>query len=63
MAKRDLYTAPQQVANRVENDLDVPSAEEQLKGVEHWYNNNKKMVNNVVIAIAAIVLGYFVYPI
>lgn len=61
MAKRDLYTAPQQVVNRVQEDLDIPSAEEQLKGVEHWYENNKKIINNVVIAIAAIVLGYFAY--
>jgi TolA-binding protein len=40
---------------------DLPSAEEKLKGVEHWYQSNSKMVNNVLIGILAIVLGYFAY--
>ncbi|MGI9190908.1 MAG: YfgM family protein [Chitinophagaceae bacterium] len=61
MAKRDLYTAPRQVVNQGEEVLDVPTAEEQLKGVEHWYENNKKIINNTVIAVLAVVLGYIAY--
>ena len=60
MAKQDLYTAPRKVVatNVIDNE---PSAEEKLKGVEHWYQDNHKMINNVVIGILAVVLGYVAY--
>ncbi len=60
MAKHDQYTASRKVVGATEVD-DIPSAEEKLKGVEHWYQDNHKMINNVVIGVLAIVLGYFAY--
>jgi predicted negative regulator of RcsB-dependent stress response len=61
MAKQDLYTAPKRVVTGAEVVDDLPSAEEKLKGVEHWYQDNHKMINNVVIGILAVVLGYVAY--
>ncbi|HQW46155.1 MAG: tetratricopeptide repeat protein [Bacteroidetes bacterium] len=60
MAKQDLYTAPRKVVatNVIDNE---PSAEEKLKGVEHWYQNNSKLINNVLIGILAVVAGIFAY--
>jgi TolA-binding protein len=60
MSKQERYTAPRRVVAPEMVD-DLPSAEEKLKGVEHWYQSNSKMVNNVLIGILAIVLGYFAY--
>lgn len=60
MAKHDLYTAPRTIVGADVVD-DIPSAEEQLKGVENWYHNNNKIVNNVLIGVLAIVLGYVAY--
>jgi tetratricopeptide (TPR) repeat protein len=60
MAKHDQYTASRKVVGATEVD-DIPSAEEKLKGVEHWYQDNHKMINNVVIGVLAVVLGYFAY--
>lgn len=60
MAKQDLYTAPRKlVATEVDDNL--PSAEEKLKGVEHWYQDNSKMINNILIGVLAIVAGIFAY--
>jgi len=61
MAKQDLYTAPKRVVSGAEVVEDLPSAEEKLKGVEHWYQDNHKMINNVIIGILAVVLGYVAY--
>lgn len=61
MAKQDLYTAPKRVVTGAEVVDDLPSAEEKLKGVEHWYQDNHKMINNVVIGILAVVLGFVAY--
>ncbi|MBP6623945.1 MAG: tetratricopeptide repeat protein [Chitinophagaceae bacterium] len=60
MAKQDLYTAPRTVtaAQVVDNE---PSAEQKLKGLENWYHNNHKMINNVLIGVVAVIAGVFAY--
>ena len=60
MAKQDLYTAPRKVqgVQVVDNE---PSAEQKLKGVENWYQNNSKLINNVLIGVLAVVAGIFAY--
>lgn len=60
MAKRDLYTASRKSQQQVIVDNE-PSAEARLKGVEHWYHQNNKMINNILIGIIAIVAGFFAY--
>jgi hypothetical protein len=60
MAKQDLYTAPRKIKGTEVVD-DIPSAEERLKGIEKWYHNNNKIVNNLLIAVVAIVAAYFAY--
>jgi len=61
MAKRDKYTAPRnpQVSPTVEDD--VPTAEDRLKGIEHWYDSNKKIINSVLLGILVVVGGFFAY--
>ncbi len=61
MAKRDAYTAPRKIVGATTVEDNIPSAEEQLKGVEKWYQNNNKIVNNIGIAVIAVILGYFAY--
>jgi TolA-binding protein len=61
MSKHEKYTAPRRVVSSAEVVDDLPSAEEKLKGVEHWYQDNSKIINNVLIGVLAIVLGYFAY--
>lgn len=66
MSKHDKYTAPRansEVATpiSIEEELHIPSAEDRLHGVENWYQNNSKMVNNVLIGILAVVAGFFAY--
>lgn len=61
MAKQDLYTAPRQNTTTVQEDLSIPSAEDRLKGVEHWYQNNNKIINNILIGVLALVVGIFAY--
>lgn len=60
MAKQDLYTAPRAVSAQqvVDNE---PSAEQKLKGLENWYHNNHKMINNVLIGVVAVIAGVFAY--
>ena len=50
MAKQDLYTASRKVTAGAVIDNE-PSAEEKLKGVEKWYQNNNKLVNNILIGV------------
>lgn len=62
MAKRDKYTAPrnpQQVQNDVEDV--VPTAEDRLKGIENWYENNKKILNSILLGGLILVAGIYVY--
>lgn len=61
MSKHEKYTAPRRIISNAEVVDDMPTAEEKLKGVEHWYQDNSKIVNNVLIGILAVVLGYFAY--
>jgi tetratricopeptide (TPR) repeat protein len=65
MAKQDLYTAPRKAtevaAQTIEEELNIPTAEERLKGVESWYQSNSKVINNFLIGFLAAVVGYFCY--
>jgi len=61
MSKQEKYTAPRRIVSAAEVVDDLPSAEEKLRGVEHWYQDNSKIINNVLIGILAVVLGYFAY--
>ncbi|MBK7689585.1 MAG: tetratricopeptide repeat protein [Bacteroidetes bacterium] len=60
MAKQDLYTASRKVTAGAVIDNE-PSAEEKLKGVEKWYHNNNKLINNILIGVLAVVAGIFAY--
>lgn len=63
MSKMDKYTAPRNVGTTVTTQADEIEASgiEKLKTVESWYETNKKMVNNVLFGILAIVVGIFAY--
>lgn len=66
MSKQDKYTAPRKLVNpntemSIEEELHIPSAEDRLHGVEDWYHKNSKIVNYVLVAILAVVVGYFAY--
>lgn len=67
MSKHDKYTAPRAQTNpqaqvqTIEEELNIPSAEDRLHGVEHWYQNNSKMVNYALIGLLAVVAGVFAY--
>ncbi len=58
----DKYTAPRTVVTGVtkEEEIDA-SGIEKLRTVESWYETNKKMINNVLIGILAVVVGIFGY--
>lgn len=60
MAKRDKYTAPRNPQVRSGED-DVPTAQDRLKGIESWYETNKKLLNSVLLGILVVVGGYFAY--
>jgi len=67
MSKHDKYTAPRTLTNpqasakSIEEELNIPSAEDRLHIVENWYQTNSKMVNYALIGILAIVVGVFGY--
>lgn len=62
MSKMDKYTAPRTGTTVVSKADEIEaSGIEKLKTVESWYESNKKMINNVLIAILAIVVGIFAY--
>lgn len=63
MSKMDKYTAPRNVGTTVTTPAEEIEASgiEKLKTVESWYETNKKMVNNVLFGILAIVVGIFAY--
>jgi TolA-binding protein len=64
MAKIDKYTAPRQqevVSNTQEVFDDIPTAEDRMKGVEEWFEHNKKSILYAGIAILGLALGYFAY--
>lgn len=66
MAKMDKYTAPRSVASgaapvmTAAEELEA-SGISKLRGIEHWYEENKKMINNVLIGILAVVVGIVAY--
>ncbi len=60
MAKRDAYTAPRNPQVRPTED-DVPTAEETLKGIESWYEKNKKMLNSILLGALVLVVGVYAY--
>lgn len=63
MAKQDLYTAPrkQTIQAQPEEIDNLPTATDRLKGVEDWYQKNRKYINNFLIGFVAAVAGYFSY--
>ena len=67
MSKHDKYTAPRTLTNpqastqSIEEELNIPSAQDRLLVVENWYQANSKMVNYALIGILAIVVGVFGY--
>ncbi|HOZ53036.1 MAG TPA: tetratricopeptide repeat protein [Chitinophagaceae bacterium] len=62
MSKMDKYTAPRAVTTGVSpaEEIDA-SGIEKLRTVESWYETNKKMINNVLIGILAVVVGIVGY--
>jgi predicted negative regulator of RcsB-dependent stress response len=62
MSKMDKYTAPRAVTTGVSpaDEIDA-SGIEKLRTVESWYETNKKMINNVLIGILAVVVGIVGY--
>ncbi len=62
MSKMDKYTAPRNIVQQTSTDVDdIPTADDQIKNIESWYEKNKKMIINGLIAVAAIVGGYIAY--
>ena len=62
MAKMDKYTAPRAVTNTITKEEEIESSGiDKLKSVESWYETNKKMINNILIGILAIVVGVVAY--
>lgn len=65
MSKMDKYTAPRGAVTGApklsEEEVVEASGINKLKGIEFWYEDNKKMINNVLIGIAAVVVGIFAY--
>jgi tetratricopeptide (TPR) repeat protein len=61
MAKRDKYTAPRNPQRYASNEEVVPTAEDRLKGIESWYESNKKILNGILIGGLAIVAVFFAY--
>lgn len=62
MAKRDAYTAPRNPQVRTEEAIDdLPTAQDRIKGIESWYDKNKKIINGVLIGVLAGVAGFYAY--
>lgn len=62
MAKMDKYTAPRTVLTGGSKADELESSGiEKLRTVESWYETNKKMINNVLIGLLAVVVGIFAY--
>lgn len=63
MAKQDLYTAPRKnklVQEEVIED-NIPTAQDRIHSIEVWYDNNKKIVNNLLIGVLAVGLVWWSY--
>lgn len=60
MAKRDAYTAPRNPQQRQTED-DIPTAQDRIKGIESWYENNKKIINGLLLAGLLVVVGIYAY--
>ena len=60
MAKRDAYTAPRNPQRRQTED-DLPTAQDRLKGIERWYEDNKKILNSILLGALVLVAGIYVY--
>ncbi len=60
MAKRDAYMAPRNPQQRETQD-DLPTAQDRLKGIESWYENNKKILNGVLLGVLVLVAGLYAY--
>jgi predicted negative regulator of RcsB-dependent stress response len=69
MAKQDKYTAPRQTAGTTTNAIQVnseeevyiPSADEQIDRVKDLYESKKNIINYALIGIGALVIGFFAY--
>lgn len=60
MAKRDAYTAPRN-PQQIQTEDDMPTAQDRLKGIESWYENNKKILNGVLLGGLLVVVGIYAY--
>jgi predicted negative regulator of RcsB-dependent stress response len=68
MAKQDRYTAPRQtteVTNTLtvnnEEDVYIPSADEQLDKVKNFYDSKKNIINYLIGGLLLAVIGWFAY--
>jgi len=64
MSKMEKYTAARAVTSGVEvtkEDEIEASGIEKFRSVESWYETNKKMINNILIGLLAVVVGIFAY--
>lgn len=61
MAKQDLYTAPRKPKVQEEIVDNLPTAQDRIHGIENWYHNNSKMINNLLIGVLAVGVGIFAY--
>ena len=60
MAKRDQYTAPRN-PQQYQTEDDLPTAEDRIKGIESWYENNKKIINAILLGALVVVVGVYAY--
>jgi predicted negative regulator of RcsB-dependent stress response len=67
MAKIDRYTAPRQTTTNQavqvnsEEDVYIPSTDEQLEKVKTFYDSKKNIINYALGGLALLVVGYFAY--
>jgi predicted negative regulator of RcsB-dependent stress response len=67
MAKQDKYTAPRQMVTNpngmVQQTIvdDLPSGQDRLDEILEKYDGKKKLINSVLIGLAALIIGYFGY--
>ncbi len=63
MSIQNKYTTSQRGTSVATSQVvdDLPTAEEQFKGVQTFYDSNKKWITNGLLALVAIAVGLFAY--